>query len=100
MHTPRADGASPELCLALQDLQHEIRAVEGGDGNPVGAARALQRVAARHELPLTTSRDAFRWGAEKALRPFFASMAPEEAAKAVTWLALDAAWQGGLRGGR
>jgi alkanesulfonate monooxygenase SsuD/methylene tetrahydromethanopterin reductase-like flavin-dependent oxidoreductase (luciferase family) len=93
-------ATSPELDRALRDLRQELQSVEGGTRNPVGAARALQRVASRHPLPLATSRDAFRWGAEKALRPFFASLAPEQAAQAVTWLALDAAWQGGRRAGR
>ncbi len=96
----RTTHTSPELTLALEDLSRELRSVDGGTRNPVGAARALQRVAARHDLPSPSSRDAFRWKAEKALRPYFACLTPENAAKAVTWLALDAAWQGGPRVGR
>ncbi|HUE96836.1 MAG TPA: hypothetical protein VMN39_09260, partial [Longimicrobiaceae bacterium] len=59
--------------------------------NPVGAARAVRRVAARHQLEYDTTRAAYRRWAEKRLAPFFGDDA--QVAKAVVWLACDAAWE-------
>lgn len=85
------------LDAALEALRD---ALEGVD-NPVAAARALQRIAARHRLQYKGQPDAFRWEAEKLLRPFFepeiqpfadVEGAANKACKATVWLALDAAW--------
>ena len=92
-------AVTPELAQALEDLRQELREVHGGTGNPVGASRALQRVAARHHFQFQGTRNAFRLEAEKLLHPYFEGVGVLDAAKAVTWLALDAAWaEGGSRG--
>jgi len=80
-------ASSPALAQALNALQGEIRDTD----NPVGAARAVRRVAARFPLGHDSQREAFRWEAEKLLRPRFGG--DEKTAKAVTWLACDAAWE-------
>lgn len=76
-------------------------ALEDAD-NPVAATRALRRVAARFQFRYDDQRKAFRWKAEKLLRPFFEpSFRPFigsdgialKAAKAAVWVALDSAWE-------
>ena len=88
-------AVTPELAQALEDLRVELEEVHGGTGNPVGASRALQRVAARHPFRTQGARSAFRLQAEKLLHPYFQGMGTRDAAKAVVWLAVDAAWSGG-----
>lgn len=78
---------SPELGRAMNALQGHLRDTD----NPVGAARAVRRVAARHPLPHESSRAAFRLEAERLLIPFFGF--DQQVAKAVAWLSLDAAWE-------
>jgi len=97
--TPAA-AVGPRVAKATADLDREFSHLDG-DGsrpNPVGAARALQRIARRHPLRLSTERDALRWHAEKLLAPHFRGMDTQRASKAVVWLALDAAWPGGGHG--
>lgn len=88
-------AVTPELARALEDLRVELEEVHGGTGNPVGAARALQRVAARNQLKFRGARNVFRLEAERLLHPYFLGMGTRDAAKAVAWLAVDAAWSGG-----
>ena len=99
MHDGRTSDPIRTVEEATTGLRRELAEVEGGSRNPVGAARALQRVAARHTLEFEGQRDAFRWEAEKLLRPYFRDLDPDQAAKAIAWLALDAAWAGGCRRG-
>jgi len=81
-------STSPQaLDRALNALRGEIRDTD----NPTGAARAVRRVAARFPLELDGQRQAFRWESEKLLRPHFGG--DEKAAKAIAWLACDAAWE-------
>jgi hypothetical protein len=81
------DQGSPELVRAIEALEAALIETD----NPVGAARAVRRVAARHQLPHLTSRRAFRWRAEQLLEPYFGG--DVDVAKAVAWLALDAGWE-------
>lgn len=82
---------SPELDRALNALHGHLRDTD----NPVGAARVVRRVAAHWPLEHKTQRNAFRREAERMLVPFFGY--DQSVAKAVVWLALDAAWEA-LRG--
>ena len=93
MSHPFTATVSPELDRALNALRGHVRDTD----NPVGAARALRRVAARNPLPHESSRAAFRLEAERLLTPFFGF--DSTVAKAVCWLACDAAWEV-RRGGR
>lgn len=68
------------------------RAVEGAH-NPVAAVRALRRVAAHLPARYQGQRDAVRWAAELALRPFFRELKGDRAAKAAVWAALDGIWE-------
>ena len=93
MTAAQSSEVSPDLDRALTALRGEVRDTD----NPVGAARALRRVAARNPLPHDSSRAAFRLEAERLLTPFFGFDAT--AAKSIAWLACDAAWEV-RRGGR
>jgi hypothetical protein len=95
----RTAAHTTEVSRTLEELREALAQVDGGHGNPVGAARALQQVAARRPPRDQGQRNALRWGAEKELRPYFRALDSDEAAKAVVWLALDAAWAGGGRRG-
>ena len=79
--------ASPELDRALNALKGHLRDTD----NPVGAARAVRRVAAHWPLKHETQRSAFRLEAERLLVPFFGY--DQRIAKAVAWMTLDAAWE-------
>ncbi len=92
-----ASIVSPKLDRALSALRRALQGVDGGHANPVGGSRALQRVATCHPLDYEGQREAFLWEAEKLMRPYFADMTTDQAARALVWLALDAAW---ARGGR
>ena len=81
------EGVSPPLRNAIEALARELERTD----NPVGAARAVRRVAARHPLDYDTSREAYRRWAEKRLMPFFGN--DLHVAKAVVWLACDAGWE-------
>src|SRR5690606_37112063 len=85
MSTPSV--LSPELEDALNALRGHLRDTD----NPVGAARAVRRVAAQHSLPFETTRRAFLLEAERLLVPHFGF--DQRVAKAVAWLACDAAWE-------
>lgn len=95
VHERRTSDPIRAVERVAADLRRELDEVDGGTRNPVGAARALQRLAARHTFEYGGQRDAFRWEAEKLLQPYFRDLTPDQAAKAVVWLALDAAWAGG-----
>ncbi len=77
---------SPALEQALNALG-EIRDVD----NAVGAARAVRRVAARFQLRYAGQRSAFMHRATELLVPHFGY--DHTTAKAVAWLACDAAWE-------
>ena len=83
---------SPELDRALSALRGHLRDTD----NPVGAARAVRRVAARHQLEHDGQRSAFMLEAERLLVTHFGY--DQRVAKAVAWLACDAGW--GPRGSR
>ncbi len=83
----KTDTVSPELGRALNALRGEIRDTD----SPVGAARAVRRVAARFPLKYHGQRKAFLLEAEKLLVPHFGFDA--QVPKAVAWLAVDAAWE-------
>ena len=78
---------SPELGRALNALRGHLRDTD----DPVGAARAVRRVAFQNPLLHDTQRSAFRLEAEKLLVPFFGF--DQSVAKAVCWMSLDAAWE-------
>ena len=82
-----APVVSLKLDRALNALAGEIRDTD----NPVGAARAVRRVAARFRLEHEGQRKAFQWEAENLLLPHFGY--DQRSAKAVVWLACDAAWE-------
>ncbi len=88
-------GGSPELAAALEALR---RGVGEAEGSPVGAARAVRAVAARHReaMVFDGQRLAFRNAATKLLVPVFGN--DLTVAKAVAWLAIDAAFGEGPNG--
>ena len=71
--------ATAALAAALKDVEPD---------NPVQAVRRVAAVARRCRLPAGTSWEAFRWEAEKAVRPYF-KRRDLPAAKAATWAVLD-----------
>jgi hypothetical protein len=68
-----------------EEAVHKLQEALQGVDNPVAAARALRRVAARFRPGESISWDAFRWAAEKLVKPLLDGMA-----KPVTWAVLDA----------
>lgn len=69
----------PEATAALTE---ELAGV--APDNPVHAVRRIASVARRCRLPADSSWEAFRWAAEKAVRPFF-QRRNLPASKAATW---------------
>ena len=73
------EEATAAVTAALRDVASD---------NPVQAVRRIAAVARRCELPGESSWEAFRWNAEKAVRPYF-ERRKLPAAKAATWAVLD-----------
>jgi len=83
-------GLSPELRRAVEDLDAALE--DAGPGNPVGAVRAVRRVAARHRDLPPAGRDAFRHIVERRLGPVFQGPPAVSVTKVCAWVALDSAW--------
>lgn len=100
--------AGPKAEALPLDLPNQLQAAVQKVDNPVAAVRAVRRVVARLPARYKGQRDAIRWEAELAVRPFFEADlrpflgedgAPLKAAKAAIWAALDEIWDGPNRGG-
>jgi len=75
------------------DVAERLRTAVAGADNPVAAMRVLRRAVADLPADYHGQRDAIRWAAEQAMRPWWQGLTGDQGAKAAVWAALDSVFE-------